>query len=62
LNIETLAVLPPGTFRSFAGQQSGIEIVQVFQHVGSCIFFHAPQGFHDAVLQALPDNARVRVG
>jgi hypothetical protein len=37
-----------------------IEVHGLLHDFSQGIFFHAPQGYHDSVLHAFPDNIRVQ--
>ena len=52
--VDAQFIPPPRAVRSITGYQCRVEVHRNF--------FHAPQGYYDVVLQALPDNINVGVG
>lgn len=60
VNVDALPTIPSITPGSRARDQSGIKIGRVFQHIGYCIFFRAPEGFHNVAFWTAPYENVVR--
>ena len=48
VDMDARPIIPSIARGTRARDQSAIEILQVFQHLGYCIFYRAKEGFHNA--------------